>query len=96
MLWITPSAFTPNGPGTFGDIGMNSVLGPHYVDTDVSLRKLFSTFKEQNLEVRFEFFNIFNHPNLDAPVATLSSSTFGQIQTGNAPRIMQLAAKYNF
>jgi len=96
MLWITPSAFTANGPGTFGDIGMNSVLGPHYVNTDVSLRKLFSTFKEQNLEVRFEFFNIFNHPNLDAPVATLSSSTFGQIQTANAPRIMQLAAKYNF
>jgi hypothetical protein len=96
MQWITPSAFTPNGPGTFGDIGMNSLVGSHYVDSDVSLRKLFTTFREQNLELRFEFFNIFNHPNLDAPVAKLSSGTFGQIQGAGDPRILQLAAKYVF
>ena len=47
---------------------MNSLLGPRYVDSDVSLRKLFTTSREQNLELRFEFFNIFNHPNLQAPV----------------------------
>jgi Carboxypeptidase regulatory-like domain len=96
MQWVTPSAYTPNRPGTFGDIGMNSVVGPHYVDSDVSLRKLFTTYREQNLELRFEFFNIFNHPNLDAPVTRLNSRSFGQIQDAGAPRILQLAAKYVF
>lgn len=95
--WISKAAFTPNGPGTFGTTGMNSLLGPHYINSDVSIRKLIPTFKEENLELRFEFFNIFNHPNLANPVASLSSSGFGQIQAqaGN-PRQMQLAAKYTF
>ena len=96
MQWINKSAFVTNGPGTFGTTGMNSLLGPHYIDSDVSIRKLFTTFKEQNLEIRFEFFNIFNHPNLSAPVNSLTSSAFGQIQAANSPRIMQLAAKYTF
>lgn len=96
MQWVTKSAFTANGPGTFGTTGMNSLLGPHFIDSDVSIRKLFKTFREENLELRFEFFNVFNHPNLEAPVTSLSSSGFGQIQAANPPRIMQLAAKYTF
>ncbi len=95
--WINKAAFTPNGPGTFGTTGMNSLLGPHYINSDVSIRKLFKTFREENLEVRFEFFNIFNHPNLANPVTSLSSSGFGQVQAqqGN-PRQIQLAGKYTF
>ncbi|HEV2487175.1 MAG TPA: carboxypeptidase-like regulatory domain-containing protein [Terracidiphilus sp.] len=96
MQWINPSAFATNGPGTFGTTGMNSLLGPHYIDSDVSIRKLFRTFREENMELRFEFFNIFNHPNLAAPVASRSSSAFGTIQAASPPRIMQLAAKYTF
>jgi len=34
--------------------------------------------------------------NLLDPVATLTSSAFGQIQTANDPRILQLALKYVF
>jgi hypothetical protein len=96
MQWITKTAFTANGAGTFGTTGMNSLLGPHYINSDVSIRKLFRTFREQNLELRFEFFNIFNHPNLSLPVNSFSSSGFGQIQAANPPRIMQLAGKYTF
>jgi len=96
MQWISKNAFTANPVNTFGDTGMNSLLGPHYIDTDVSIRKLFPIYREQNLELRFEFFNIFNHPNLEAPVNSLTSSGFGQIQAANPPRILQLAGKFNF
>jgi hypothetical protein len=75
---------------------MNSLLQPHYIDTDVSVRKLFKTFREENLELRWEFFNIFNHPNLSAPVTSFTSSSFGQIQAAGPARIMQLAGKYTF
>jgi len=97
MQWVAKSAFTANTAGTFGTTGMNSLLGPHYIDSDVSIRKLFKTFREENLELRFEFFNVFNHQNLANPVNSYSSSAFGVIQAlqGN-PRQMQLGAKYNF
>jgi hypothetical protein len=96
LQWINKAAFTANGAGTFGTIGMNSLLQPHYIDTDVSVRKLFKTFREENLELRWEFFNIFNHPNLSAPVSSFTSATFGQIQAAGSARIMQLAGKYTF
>jgi hypothetical protein len=96
LQWINKAAFTANGPGTFGTTGMNSLLQPHYIDSDVSVRKLFKTFREENLELRWEFFNIFNHPNLSAPVTSFTSSSFGQIQAAGPARIMQLAGKYTF
>jgi hypothetical protein len=97
MQWINPLAFAKNAAGAFGTTGMNSLLGPHYIDSDVSIRKMFRTYREQNLEVRWEFFNIFNHPNLGNPVNSYTSTSFGQIQATNGQaRIMQLAAKYTF
>jgi hypothetical protein len=96
LLWINPQAFTANGPATFGTTGMNSLVGPHYFDSDVTLSKYFKVYEQQTFQLRFEFFNVFNHTNFQAPVNTLSSNTYGQIQASNPARIIQLAAKYTF
>jgi len=96
LQWINAQAFTANGPATFGTTGMNSLVGPHYVDSDVTLSKYFKVYEQQTFQLRFEFFNVFNHTNFEAPVNTLSSSTYGQIQASNPARIIQLAAKYTF
>jgi hypothetical protein len=98
--YLNPAAFSAAAPGTFGDAGYNSLVGPHYVNTDANLSKLFYTHEQQNLQLRFEFFDLFNHTNYGLPVATLNSSSFGQIQssynTTSGGRILQLAAKYTF
>lgn len=96
LLWVNPAAFTKNSPGTFGTAGMNSLLGPHYIDSDVNLTKMFSIHEQQNLQLRFEFFNVFNHTNFDAPVNKYSSASFGEIQSSEPARIIQLGAKYVF
>jgi hypothetical protein len=96
LTWLNATAFTANGPGTFGATGMNSLLGPHYVDADANLTKVFRIHEQQNFQLRFEFFNVFNHTNFQAPVASLNSATFGKIQASNPARIIQLAAKYTF
>jgi Carboxypeptidase regulatory-like domain len=96
LQWVNAQAFTANGPATFGTTGMNSLGAPHYVDTDVTLSKLFKVWEQQTFQLRFEFFNVFNHTNFQAPVNTLNSPTYGQIQASNPARIIQLAAKYNF
>jgi len=94
--WVNKAAYVNNPPGTFGTAGMNSLIGPGYVDTDVTLAKLFNVHEQQNLQLRFEFFNVFNHTNFMAPVNALNSAQFGQVQASNPARIIQVAAKYNF
>jgi hypothetical protein len=44
----------------------------------------------------FEFFNVLNHTNFNAPVSRLSSVSFGLIQGAGDPCILQFAAKYSF
>jgi Carboxypeptidase regulatory-like domain/TonB dependent receptor len=95
--WINPAAFANPTVGTFGNAQPYGFLGPGYVDLDLSISKRFPITERQNLETRFEAFNVANHPNLLNPSATFSAlATFGKITTDVAPRIMQFAIKYNF
>jgi Carboxypeptidase regulatory-like domain len=94
--WISASAFVPNPPGTFGNAGRNSLLGPSFYDLDVSLSRYFPIRERHRVELRFEFFNATNHVNFSNPVTSLSQSTFGRIMSAGDPRILQFAAKYSF
>lgn len=94
--WLNPAAFTVAAPGTFGNAGRNSLVGPGYFDVDAALSRDFKVRESKALQLRFEFFNVFNHTNFNNPGATLSSKTFGQILSANDPRIIQLAAKFTF
>lgn len=70
--WFDPTAFewqtgscNPNGyPGCPGNLGRNVLEGPGYKQVDLGISKLFAIREGHNLEVRAEFFNAFNHPNL--------------------------------
>jgi len=94
--WINRGAYVTNPPGTFGNVGMNSLVGPGYKNTDVTLSKYIPVHEQQNFQLRFEFFNVFNQTNFMAPVNSLNSGQFGRVQAANPARIIQLAAKYNF
>jgi hypothetical protein len=96
LVWVNPAAFTPNAAGTFGTTRANSLNGPAYVDFDTTLMKGFRITEHQRFDLRFEFFNVFNHTNFNAPVSTRSSASFGIIQSSNPARIIQLAGKYTF
>jgi hypothetical protein len=96
LRWIDPNAFSPNAAGTFGNAGYNSLIGPRFFGMDSSLTKHFRVRESQRFELRFEFFNLLNHTNFNAPAASLNSATFGRIQSSLDPRILQFAAKYAF
>lgn len=58
-----------------------------------------TTFRESyRLELRFEFFNIFNHTQFDpAGINTdINSATFGEELAARDPRLIQLAGKFYF
>jgi hypothetical protein len=52
--------------------------------------------EHKSLEFRSEFFNAFNHGQFYNPDNQGGSSTFGQITTARAPRIIQFALKFYF
>jgi Carboxypeptidase regulatory-like domain/TonB dependent receptor/TonB-dependent Receptor Plug Domain len=57
-------------PGTrhFGDLGRNSLRGPSFKEFNFSLFKDTFLTEHMNLQLRAEFFNIFNHPNFSNPL----------------------------
>jgi hypothetical protein len=57
-------------PGTrhFGDEGRNSLLGPAFRQLDFSLYKNTAITERVKLELRFEFYNLLNHPNFANPL----------------------------
>jgi len=96
QVWINPAAFVANAIGTFGNAGYNSLHGPGFFDIDANVTRFFPITEHKSLELRFEFFNLLNRVNFNNPVATLSSASFGVIQSAADPRILQLAAKFKF
>jgi hypothetical protein len=95
--------FQANPPG----IGRNVFRGPTYFSTDLSLSKRFGLpnfgrlGENPNLDLRVNFFNIFNTLNL-APFLSGSGGTFvtrptfGEPDGALAGRVIELQARFNF
>jgi hypothetical protein len=96
LVWINAAAFVPNAAGAYGNAGYNSLKAPGFFGMDSNLTRFFKVREHQRFELRFEFFNVLNHVNFNAPVANLRSPTFGIIQSAGDPRILQFALKYSF
>ena len=94
--WFDTGAFVLPPAGQFGNAGRNIVIGPAYDNLDFSVIKYTSLNERHRIEFRAEFFNLFNHPNLDIPVRIFGSPSFGQISTANFSRQIQFGLKYQF
>jgi len=89
-------AFAANSTGTFGNLGRNAFRQPNYYDVDASVSRRFPIHDQIAFNLRFEGFNIFNHPNFNGFTTALNSGTFGYATSAQAPRIFQAAAKITF
>ncbi|HEU5232778.1 MAG TPA: TonB-dependent receptor [Terriglobales bacterium] len=81
----------------FGNTQYNALIGPDYVNTDLSAFKTFKLYGERTaLQFRAEVFNLFNNVNLDNPNGVMSSPKFGTIGGASAPRIMQFGLRLSY
>ena len=106
-LYFDPCAFENPDPGTLGNLGRNTVIGPSVVNTDISLQKDFSIDSKRRLQFRAEMFNIFNHSNFDKPSGNTAvvfsggagrrNSSAGRItDTATTARQLQFALRFSF
>jgi hypothetical protein len=85
-------------PGEVG--GRNTLRGPGYFDTDMGLHKSFKITESQQLQIRWDTFNVFNSVRFDALTANTGvdqASAFGTFsQTLTLYRRMEFGARYQF
>ena len=78
------------------------LIGPGLNNLDFSMLKNIPFRHEgRRLELRFEFFNLFNIPHFDIPGRTFGTLAMGVVQSANEygnrpPRQIQLGVKYIF
>lgn len=89
--------------GTFGNAARNVLHGPGINNWDFQLFKDTNFTETTKVELRIEFYNVFNHENFWAGgiVNNVFAPNFGQMtsdspSTGQGPRLIQLAAKFYF
>ena len=89
------SAFPIPALGSQGNGGRNTYIGPGLANVNSQFAKEFRR-ERYAVEVRADFFDIFNRVNLTNPVSDLSSGQFGQSTSQNLPRSEQLGVHFSF
>jgi hypothetical protein len=111
---LNPAAFKAPPDGVVGNSGRNAFRGPGLWNVDLSLSRSFALRflgETGRLLVRTDFFNAFNHANLNNPNSPYGSDGFGQASFGRVdyntgfpalaplketPRQIQLIVKVEF
>ncbi len=98
-------AFRDPALGSFGNVSLNTLNGPGNKNWDASLLKTVSFGEARRLELRGEFYNVLNHPNLlfagagpqnSNNATTFGSSNFGVLTAARDPRLIQIGAKFYY
>jgi len=63
-IFFNTCAYANPAAGSFGIVAGNTQHGPGYQICDFSVFRNFPIKERAKLELRAEFFNVFNHPNL--------------------------------
>jgi hypothetical protein len=94
--WLNKAAFMAAPAGRFGNLGIDTVLGPGLQSYDLSLAKHFQITERFDLRFQSDFFNAFNVANFTGLGTTITSSSFGTLASAYPPRQIQLALKLAF
>jgi hypothetical protein len=83
--WFNPAAFAAPYPGTFGNLGRDTLTGPGLSELDLALAKSTTIHERLRAQFRAEFFNVLNHSNFTTPNPVVYSS-------GPTPKTLTAAA----
>jgi hypothetical protein len=75
--YFNPNAFLQPLPGTYGNVGRNTLQGPNLYETDLSVSRRFSLTERLGLQFRAEIFNLFNQVNFNTPNPVVYAAATG-------------------
>lgn len=93
--YLNPAAFTAPPTAAFGSVSRNSVVGPGYLNLDLSIVRGFKLGRTR-LDLRAEAFNLANRRNYTIVGRILNDPTFGQLLSQADPRQWQFGARLTF
>ena len=94
------TTFTAPALDQIGDVGRNSVFGPHMFNTDLAVQKDFPIREVATVQFRMDAFNVFNHINYGLPSGNIDQD--GAIGNGpfpdgsSHPRQLQFSFRVQF
>jgi hypothetical protein len=95
--WFNTAALRQPASGFFGNFGVGSIRGPGLANFDMALYKDFPISERWGkIQIRSEFFNIFNHTNFANVSAAFGSGNFGKVTSARDPRILEFALRWEF
>ena len=104
--WFNTACFERNPTGTLattaisgnvaGNAGRGIIHGPGTRRVDFTMAKTFGFTENVKLQLRAEFFNIFNWVNFRGLQTNVTNAAFGQAISVRDPRTMQFGLKLNF
>jgi Carboxypeptidase regulatory-like domain len=97
LQWFNPAAFAAPAQLAFGDAQEGAIRGPGRINFNLNMYKDFRLWNESAL-LRFgaDFYNAFNHTQLDSVNTTFGASSFGQVTSTYDPRTIELSLKMSF
>jgi hypothetical protein len=97
--WFNTSAFAVPDAFTFGDSGRNAFRAGRFNNVDLTIARSFPFKEKFSVLFRSDAFNLFNHPNLGIPDATVGDLNFGRVtglRTNDNMRVLQLSLRLTF
>jgi len=79
-----PAVFSIPAAGTLGTCGRNAFRGPKFTQWDFNLVKTTKLTEKLSFQVRFEVFNLLNHPNFNSIPSSVSLSS-SKLDPNNYP-----------
>jgi hypothetical protein len=96
--WFDTTAYASPAAYSFGSGSRTepNLRNPGAISFDSVMSRWQPIRERMRLQFRAELYNLLNHPNLGAPSASITSSTYGQITSKSGNRTVTMALRLEF
>jgi hypothetical protein len=95
-LYFNTSAFSVPSPGTFGDAGRNTIIGPGTSTLNMGLTRNINFGQARSLSLQIMANNLLNTVQFATIDTVVNSPTFGQVLSTRPMRRVQILTRFRF